>query len=597
MLLFFLFKMFIRQLDYLSPSITLYYKGEETHSSIVSGLLTLIVFIICCIFGLMYLIRFIKGTNPQAYYYNRFVEEAGTFPVNASSMFAFVQILDKEKNVPDIIDFDMVTIIGIQLDIGLYQKDNDLSKYDHWIYGPCNNSSDTEGISHIITADHFTESACIRQYYNKDDNKYYDTKDENFKWPMILHGCGNPKRTFYGIILEKCRNTTLRLLSNGKFCKPQEDIIEYMSTKSVWLKIIDHYADMFNFENPFTKYLYSVSNGLFEETYTVNHLNFNPATLISEEGIFLSNEKESLAYLFDVNEKTTASSLDSGIYVAYYYWMQRRMQYYERVYEKFQDALSNIGGFFSIFFTAAQIINFLISKYIILFDMNNYMNEIDNKKLYKSNINSKSQVDVKNNMNKLFPPKRSYYKQGVSGEGIDIFNKNIKIIRRNRLEKNPTALNNNIPLNNNQLVINENNPNLNRINRRKTHISRYMTSLMKEKTDSRSTIVLRDRGNHNIGNNGINNNVDANHTININNEYSHSNNVTFSNYFCYLIPFKDNSSNNIKLYADFRIKMISEENLILSNLNVDKLMEKYKNENDDNNQESEATQKNDAYGY
>ena len=164
------------------------------------------------------------------------------------------------------------------------------------------------------------------------------------------------------------------------------------------------------------------------------------------------------------------------------------------------------------------------------------------------------------------------------------------------MEKNPTALNNNIQVNNNQLVINENNPNLNRINRRKTHISRYMTSLMKEKTDSRSTIVLRDRGNHNLGNNGINNNVDANHTININNEYSHSNNVTFSNYFCYLIPFKDNSSNNIKLYADFRIKMISEENLILSNLNVDKLMEKYKNEND-NNQESEATQKNDAYGY
>ena len=66
----------------------------------------------------------------------------------------------------------MVTIIGIELTLDLYQEDNDLTKYNHWLYGPCNNSTDIEGIRKLITFDHFTESACIRKYYIKEDKIY-----------------------------------------------------------------------------------------------------------------------------------------------------------------------------------------------------------------------------------------------------------------------------------------------------------------------------------------------------------------------------------------------------------------------------------------
>ena len=66
----------------------------------------------------------------------------------------------------------MVSIIGIELTLDLYQEDKDLTKYYHWLYGPCNNSIDIEGIRKLITFDHFTESACIRKYYIKEDKKY-----------------------------------------------------------------------------------------------------------------------------------------------------------------------------------------------------------------------------------------------------------------------------------------------------------------------------------------------------------------------------------------------------------------------------------------
>ena len=155
--------MFLRKVDFLSPPITLYYKGDQSHSSIFSGVITIIVYSICLMFAVYYAIQFVKKANPQVCYYNRYIEDAGEFPINSSSMFSFIQILDTIKNLPDIIDFDVLTIIGLEETINLYQRDNNLSNYNHWIYGPCNNSTDIEGLNELITFKHFTESACIRK--------------------------------------------------------------------------------------------------------------------------------------------------------------------------------------------------------------------------------------------------------------------------------------------------------------------------------------------------------------------------------------------------------------------------------------------------
>ena len=374
--------MFIRKLDLLSPSITLYYKGENSHSSTFAGLLTIIVCLICLTFGIYYVIQYFNKSNPQVCYYNRYVEDAGEFPVNSSSMFSFIQLLDTAKNIPDSIDFDLITIIGLEETVDMYQDHNDLTKYNHWIYGYCNNSTDITGIKELITFDHFTESACIRKYYNKDDKKYYNTNENGFRWPNILHGCSHPNRTFYGIVVEKCRNTTLKLLSDGKYCKPTEDIVNYIKTRSISFQLIDQFTDILNYTTPYRKYFYSISNGLFEESYTTNHLNLNPTKLISDEGYFFEMKKVTLSYFFELNEKVTSSSGDSGIYVAFYFWMQNRMQYYERAYEKVQDVFSAFGGLCKTLMAIAEVINIIVNQYINLFDTQTYMNEIENSKIY-----------------------------------------------------------------------------------------------------------------------------------------------------------------------------------------------------------------------
>ena len=629
--------MLLRRLDILSPPITLYYKGERSHYSICSGIITIIVYIICLTFAVFYAIQFIKKANPQVCYYNRYVEDAGEFPVNSSSMFSFIQIYDTVKNVPEVVDFDLITIIGLEETVDIYQDSNDLTQYNHWIYGNCNNSTDIQGIKHLITFDKFTESACIRKYYNKNDKKYYNTNEKGFIWPDILHGCSHPNRTFYGIVVEKCRNTTLKLLSDGKYCKPKEEIIKYIKKSSINFQLIDQFSDILNHTSPYRKYFYGISNGLFEESYTTNHLNLNPSKLISDEGNFFEVKKETLSYFFELNEKVTTSSGNSGIYVAFYFWMQNRMQYYERVYEKVQDVFANVGGLCNIVITIAEFINIIINRYTNLFDTQTYMNEIEKTKIYDRNIfklnlnNDLIKINEKQNLNISLPQKNnisqpfqndynfnaninnnisncnnnnnnknnnnlnnsntninnnnnndSYNKTKLNNEEIDIVNnKQKKIIVRKKFKRSSNALRDATAFKN-DFQNNENISNNNKIKKsgKSVSIINPKQLIFKENNYSQSKDNL-----NNINSNLINNYVE-NKEKNIietqepkdNNTQKKNNKISFVHYLNYLITLNKRKS-NIYLYSDFRFKMISEENLILSNLNINKILNKFKCEN------------------
>ena len=84
--------MFIKKLDYLSPSITFYYQGAQSHTSILSGIISIISIIIIIVFSLYYFHELIIRKNPNSFYFRSFIEDAGTFPINASSFFHFLSL-------------------------------------------------------------------------------------------------------------------------------------------------------------------------------------------------------------------------------------------------------------------------------------------------------------------------------------------------------------------------------------------------------------------------------------------------------------------------------------------------------------------------
>ena len=57
------------------------------HSSIISGILTLLGYALTTIFGIMYAIDFVEKKKQSAYFYSRFIEDTGKFTLNLQSLF------------------------------------------------------------------------------------------------------------------------------------------------------------------------------------------------------------------------------------------------------------------------------------------------------------------------------------------------------------------------------------------------------------------------------------------------------------------------------------------------------------------------------
>ena len=424
---------FFSKIDIISPLITLYYEGRPSHPSIFSGLLSIISYLLMLCFASYYLFQYLKKENPTAFFFNRYVEDAGNFPLNSSSIFSFLQLVNTSQESKIIaIDFDSVRFIGIEVTIDNYVAYSDLTNYDHWIYGYCNNDTDIEGISYLVNSNNFYQSACIRKYYNKTTGKYYETSDVNFRWPMLTRGCSNSDATYYGIIVEKCRNDSLRVNLENKFCKPDSEINNYMAHTSIKFKIVDHFADVLNYKEPFTKYFYEITNGLFGETFTTNHLNFNPAIMKTHKGFIYEKIEEKYTYYFSQNEKITTSTGNTGIYIAFYFWMQNTMQYYERKYQLVQDVLSNIGGITRTILLIANLINYISSYYIILIDSEELFIG-QNEKRFKEKINDKNAIEeqIKKDINNPNPPKKfqlynnRYQKNNVLANNYCLMKKNV----------------------------------------------------------------------------------------------------------------------------------------------------------------------------
>ena len=367
----------IKKFDFLSPPITLYFKGEDQHHSIASAILTFICYTLVLIATIYYFLGFINKDSPKAYFFTRYVEDAGNFPVNSSSMFNYIQFVDKFDSTKLGFDFSVFRAVGVN---NIYYEQymnypEVISWVNHWIYGACNDNTDIEGIKDLIDPIVYKNAACIREYYNANEKKYYKTGENGFVWPVIEKGCSNPGSKFYGIIIQRCDHAPNSLKRNGPECKSEKEISDIIGTLSFKYQIIDQYADILNYTNPFIKYFYEVTSAVQDGIYIINHLNFNPADMLTHNGIFFFIYIDEYSYFFKQNEKhiidqsnLSANQTTKGCLIGVYFWMQNTLQHFERSYDRFQDLLSNIGGISSIIMTIGYYMNLLISCYISILD-------------------------------------------------------------------------------------------------------------------------------------------------------------------------------------------------------------------------------------
>ena len=576
--------MMLKKCDFFSPHITLYFKGENIHSLIFSGILSIISYSIIFAFGIYYSLNYVYKINPDIYHYTKYIEDAGIFPLNSSSLFHFIHLGNTLDLQHQNIDFESVRIFGFKYTIDNYISNNNLSRYEHWLYGPCY-INDTKNIEDIIINKEFPQkSACIRQYYDINNHKYYNTSEDNFKWPELLHGTANVKTSNYGIILEKCRNDSLK-----NNCKSESEIDSYIEHSIGILYFVDNIAQIKNYTKPYSKYLYTVTNGFFSNSLTINNLNFNPSLTTDNYGAFINHQDSFRSYQFTQNEKTSSkNSNNTNIILSFYFWMQNSLLCYERNYEKLQDLLSNIGGLESFVKFIAYIINSFIINYRILLDTEELVLNSDKQNFQKCDINQKPTF-LKKASQILNPPKlknnKNINKNSINNKNhssifqiilkdksdesdIDKFKKlnnidsksepfyNIYFKKKQELDLNKKLTNKN--LGNDSLYFSN------------SFGSSKKDNLVKNSIDSKSMIV------------SINNKVSINKLktkkMGENFKPLKKQNFSWFNYFSYMITCKLTNP-KISYYEIFRKEVISEENIIQNHINIFKLLKECKIEN------------------
>ena len=120
---------------------------------------------------------------------------------------------------------------------------------------------------------------------------------------VLLHGTANVNSSNYGIIIEKYRNDSLK-----NNCKSESEIDSYIEHSFSILYFVDNIAQIRNYEKPYSKYLYTITNTFFSNSFTVNNLNFNPSITTNNDGAFIDYKYSFKSYQFTQNEIFTSQN-------------------------------------------------------------------------------------------------------------------------------------------------------------------------------------------------------------------------------------------------------------------------------------------------
>ena len=161
----------INYIDFLSPPITLFHLERRTHTSKIGGILVIIMSSIIISYISFLLYNVIGHKNVILIFHKKFQFEAGYYSFNASSVFPFFQIFSRENGG----FFDKYNSKYIRIyttySYSNYSDDN-LELYDHWVFDSCQNNDKKDLDSSLfLNIVNFTNSACVKYYYNSTEKK------------------------------------------------------------------------------------------------------------------------------------------------------------------------------------------------------------------------------------------------------------------------------------------------------------------------------------------------------------------------------------------------------------------------------------------
>jgi len=457
------------KIDFLSPSITLFYFERRSHTSKIGGSLGLIMVSLCLLYASYIVYITLAHKRVTSIFYKKFEWEAGYYSLNSSSIFNFFQILRIGGYFDD---YNPKYIYSYITYANSHYKETELDKYEHWVFDKCKNIlGKSEFDQSLITnIENFNNSACIKYYYNCKEKKYYSIGQKEFVWPHLEHGASRKDNIYLVTSIQKCFNNSILNKLFGE-CLPEEEIDRYIDN---YVAISFYFADIqinpLNYKRPIEKYLNTITSNIATDyTYVENYVHFSPLKIKTKEGGLFPKINEHKSFYFDTNLKGSAYNLNKYYTLAkYYYLMQNNVQIYERSYNDLFDIMAQIGGGVQLLYYIFFWINYIYNRFIITYDTNKlFFNAketkenipkkeyLSNKYLKNNNLNNGSNISEDYNLNQSKNFLNLKVCKNLNNDTISFpmsYNSNNKmnlnIIRSPKKEKND--------INNNNLIIKDN---------------------------------------------------------------------------------------------------------------------------------------------
>ena len=128
--------MFFEKFDFLSSPITLFYQGSSSHSSPMSGILSIATILIVVLFSIREIKALFKRNDEthKSTTFTYFKEDVGTITLNTTNLFHFISFEDYNNKGNENFDFGYFNVIGLEEPVLNYENNNNLNSYNHWLY-------------------------------------------------------------------------------------------------------------------------------------------------------------------------------------------------------------------------------------------------------------------------------------------------------------------------------------------------------------------------------------------------------------------------------------------------------------------------------
>jgi hypothetical protein len=386
--------MFLKNFDFISPEITLFHLEKERHSSLFSGIVSLLLIIFGAALAVIFSLDLIERKNPVAYYSKTWEKDIGSFPLDENHFFHFLTIFTQSFPYINEYNSSIINFFGFMNYNKSVFLNGEIDDFNHWIYQICTEEELERIKEYKDFSDYGFTRLCIKYYYNNDTKKYYHYTNKEFIWPNVNHGIENENFTTYTIVMAKCFNNEEINMTN---CYDGNVKFQGSQSFAINLTYYEAIVELSNYKEPIKHRLRTVQYSLTKSFIFTANLTMTPIKISSNDGIIFDSEtlfkgqkyrSKSMGYSYETN-----LNLYGGISIL----LENDEEIYFRNYKKLQDIAGGVDGFTEILVLLFKFINmFIYHDFQVVFDFNKIIEGRITK--YYKKLTFKASESIENNL-------------------------------------------------------------------------------------------------------------------------------------------------------------------------------------------------------